>query len=140
MNRDRPTEYKIGWTVEGLNTTLPIYRDVHNIAIPSKARKEKFAGGTEADIELIKNSIKSKVRHLKYINAWQSDYWYDIYQEDYNDHHPPSSALEQAWNDVGDAYVRLQHTWDTAEEIVAEEDENMQDSGDESEEIDPDDV
>lgn len=140
MNKNRPTAGRVSWTTEALNFFLEFQEDIDNLRITKEDREQGFATGTMNDAMLIYNRIVEKLgvtnaEIMKY-KVNQTNFWYSEEEKSKVNNSPPvSNTIKAAFGEVGDLYLKHQHTWDNAAEVedVASEDEedDMEENKDE---------
>jgi hypothetical protein len=134
MNKNRPTVERVSWTTTALNHFLVLYEDLMSLQITKEERNTEFANGTQQDVGLIYQVISKKMRtdprEVSRKIAFDIAFWYN--EEPEFDHNTrPSDRMEEAFDQVGDLYVKHQTMWDDTEEVEsASEDEEGSDDSD----------
>lgn len=126
MNGPAASESRIAWTSTSLNYFLPIYKDLQDLQIQKENTTPKFISNALGNSHIMYQFI---IRHISTTTVatrrsaqWNAHFWYD--ENSYNEDgrvEPPSTYLELAYSNVGDAYVKFQNTWDGAEEVYADD-------------------
>lgn len=138
MNKGNVSENRICWTIESLNHTMDLHRDIDNLRIQRKDNYNSHSGGTISNARLIEAHIGEKyvdwVAKKRKIVKWDPKFWFtgpcDQVQSE-----KPSDRVELAFNNVGDFFLAHQDAWDNAEHAIDENDAESSDSEDGEENI-----
>jgi hypothetical protein len=128
MNKHRPTANRISWTTVGLNYFLEMQGDIDDLRITKNEREQGFARGTLEDAakltEMIVKQIGVVEHRVRRYKVYTKSFWYAAIQDptdEFPSYTPESDALEVAFAEVGDIYVKNQQMWDNAEEVESDE-------------------
>jgi hypothetical protein len=128
MNKDRPTENRIGWTTEALNAFLPIYNDIEELQITRRHttvdnNRDTLSNKTERDIDklhqfIVQRLLSTYASQFRW-RVWNGRFLYPEGDDDESTRYPiPSNKLEAAFSKVGDLYLKHQYVWDNALPVV----------------------
>ena len=140
MNGHSPSPNRIGWTSIALNPCLRIQKGFRDLQITKESRQDGFVKGTLKDSKKLGDHIceilGTSASRCRMSRKWYSNWWY---KEVGNavEVEPISNRLEEAFQKVGDLYVKHQYIWDNAEEVEEVSDNEF---AEEDDDIDPDDI
>lgn len=139
MNKARTTKERIEWTSEGLNTFLPVYKDIEDLQIVKRDRGMVFVKGTAEDTRALLAYITGKFvgQRLRTAREWDPSFWYEQDQPDLADKKIPSHYVEKSFRHVVDVYLRHQHGWDTTQQVEVVDFNESESESDSDDERDP---
>ena len=95
------SEYRLGWTTESLNFTLPLQKSIRNLWISHYTRTTMHVKGSLPDVTKLVDHIKEKNRinnsELTKTKNFNTTFWY-TYPPQKHEIVRPSDSIKEAYN------------------------------------------
>ena len=129
-NSIHPSENRIVLSATGLNTTLDQQKEMRKLAIQKKDRVEKCVAGTDKDIQTLYQKFCSVLGSPKSSIKLQKRNCNAFYKENPDlKIPPPSNKAEEAFNSVGNWFVKHQDMLLKSAEVVDNELQEEEEEG-----------
>lgn len=130
MNGAHVSEYRLGWTSESLNFTLPLQKSIGDLRISHANIQNKQVSGTSGDVAKLVEHITKKTglnnSALTSKKIFDATFWYTHNPLEHNITRP-SDGMEEAYAKIGDWYLKHQKfIFEDPENFAVSDDDNYE--------------